>query len=185
MWSSSIPFESAPNSSDAFVSWFMASWSASLRISAFAALRPARIPGSSETGWIMKFIRLTNMITVPDVTPFPFIARNTPMKNTPIWARMPEIMPSIVIRMRTRFFLYLPFSRELSFFEKRSNMRFSALKLLTTEKPPRHSESIAVKSLFLPDTMTSSFASFVPVRSETTSGISVTRIADPVRTGLK
>ena len=131
----------------------------------------------------MKFIRLTNRMTAPAVRPFPVSARYAPARNTPSCAMIPvvaPIMPTSALSLR-RLNFSCSSARLLS--ANRRKISFSARKVLTTENPPRQSESAAVKSRFWSETRFSAACSCPPVSSDAISGRTVTPAAMAVIKG--
>ena len=131
---------------------FFSSTAASLLISPRAALRLASKPGSSATGSIIKFIKLTKAITIPGVRPRSVSARYAPMRNTPVWATTPATEPIIPTRIFMRRLLNFSPSSARLFSANRRNISLSALKVFTTANPPRQSLKAAVKSRFRSET---------------------------------
>ena len=90
------------------------------------------------------------------------------------------IMPTMVLMRRL---LNFSPSSALLFSANSLNISFSALKLLTTEKPARQSLRAAVKLLLRSDTLRSAASILLPVNSDAIRGSIVTPAAIAVSSG--
>lgn len=109
-------------------------------------------------------------MSTPGVMPRPESASQAPTKKTPSWAATPAREASAPTRVTSRRFSSFARSTPALPREKSSAMAASALKLLTTEKPPRQSRSEAVSAPFLSETARSARSTLSPAAREAAMG---------------